>query len=399
MDKPEYCPNCGNKLGEQDYFCPECGRRLETDMAVTTAPVIDEHPQATVEMSNDNQSEDQSTQATQTDAFSDQPTPKKKKHRKGPIITIILLLVLVAGGYFAGNFYYGKERQVQALKDEATSGNTSKMKTVLVDANKKRLSDENIEDLKRLYLADGSDVKNINQQISGKQNNGMYSVVKDGKYFYIFDKYKISEKDKTLDISTNIEDPAFYLDWKQIAATRDGSQYKISHLKPGVYDLKIKGSKKSKEKQVKVTTDKKDNIAKLTVAKEKKKHKKKAKKDIETETSPNQVSHDSDEQRHDEAESKPTPTESTDSDDDSDSDSSDSNNSLVGHYSGSPDLELNADGTYTLGGKSGSYKVLQNSDGQVQLQFNQSGGGSIVESYDFDGNELYSEKYSQGWIK
>jgi hypothetical protein len=99
--------------------------------------------------------------------------------------------------------------------------------------------------------------------------------------------------------------------------------------------------------------------------------------------------------KHDRNTSADTDTD----DDDDDSSSSNSDSSIIGSYSGDPDLSLYSDGTYDLGDKTGTYTIVENNNGHVRIRYDQDGGGSITESYDYDNGVLHSSKYDTEWVK
>lgn len=415
MESTIFCPNCGNKIAEGEAFCGECGFNVEKFLAEQGKTVEnkslseDIHSNKsrdnTIESTKSDMGKSSPTESGQADIFKDaheainnnpkmpadeqstitaESTYPKRKNKRAPIIAVLLLVLIIGGGYYTGSKHYSKASQVSALRDEVTSGTTSKMKSALVDSDGKPLSAKQIDALKRLYLASPDATKNIEKEITADNTKDVFTVTTAGKYFGLFDKYKVKVTPKILFINTNIENPAFYINGKSIAATKASGEYRIANLTPGVYDLKIKGSDNSKAEQVNITPIKKDDTTQLLV-------KEKSRDDVSTSDYfsdassfvPNANIDDSSNQSN----SVPTKRPSVSS-----------SNSMYGTYHGSPDLTLNADGTYILGSKSGTYSMTKNGD-EVSITYYQNGGGSITETYDYDGSELYSDKYGQGWIK
>ncbi|WP_125770512.1 zinc-ribbon domain-containing protein [Companilactobacillus furfuricola] len=408
MESTIFCPNCGNKIAEGEAFCGECGFNVkkflaEQEKAVENGALSEdihtnESQGNASEPINFNMSKESQTSGIQADASMndsgksgiEQPTIPaeqtypKRKSKRAPIIAGLLLVLIIVGGYYAGSKHYSKASQVSALRDEVTSGTTSKMKSALVDSDGKPLSAKQIDALKRLYLASPDATKNIEKEITDNSTKDVFTVTTAGKYFGLFDKYKVKVTPKILFINTNIENPAFFINGKSIAATKASGEYRIADLTPGVYDLKVKGSDNSKSEQVNITPIKKDDTTQLLVKE----------KSHDDEPTSDYLSHASsfvsnanvdDSSNHANAIPAKKPSGS-------------SANSMYGTYHGSPDLTLNSDGTYTLGSKSGTYSMTQNGD-EVSITYYQNGGGSITETYDYDGSELYSDKYGQGWIK
>ncbi|WP_125709928.1 zinc ribbon domain-containing protein [Companilactobacillus zhongbaensis] len=418
MGSTSFCPNCGNKIVTDEAFCGECGFNVKKFLAEQVKSVTNEtypediHTEVKSESVDDSVSkpvgsnlsdnlsettfEDENVRNYQETTQVSQPASNyqstadnqmskpRKKSKKAPIlITALLLAVVIGGGYFVGTTHYSRASQVTALKDEVTSGKTSKMRAALVDANGKPLSNSQIDALKRLYLSSPDATKKIEQEIDGRSKD-IFTVTTSGKIFGLFDQYKVQVTPKILFIDTNIENPAFYLNGKSIAATHTSGEYRISDLTPGVYDLRIKGADDSKTEQVKITPFRKDDTTQLLVEK---KSVDNSEDYSDSETSTDQVNFEDERPARTTPAPEPArrPTPST-------------TNSMYGTYHGSPDLTLNSDGTYTLGSKSGTYSMSQNGS-SVSITYYQNGGGSITESYDYDGSELYSDKYGQGWIK
>ena len=320
------------------------------------------------------------SQVTKNNVLNDKPTSNQPKKKNKGLITVIVIVILLIVGYFVGNMYYSADRQEQRLKDEVTSGTTSRMRASLVDNEGQQLSDSNVGALKRLYLKNSGTVRNIESQISANQSSNVFSLKETGKYLLAFPKYKLLVKDRTLIVNTNIGNPTFFVDGKSVSSKAEEGAYKISKLTPGVYDVKVENAKKSSEtktKQVAISVDNEDTSVEFNVKKVKK-----APKVI------TKVIHEKDDDNDD--------TDTYSDEDDSDDSS---NDSLIGKYTGSPDLALYSDGTYDLGDKTGSYDILENNDGHVKIKFNQDDGGSITESYDYSDGELHSSKYDQSWYK
>lgn len=357
MNKLDFCPECGTKLTDSDEFCPNCGLDLKKYVQENVKPEAEK----VVE---------------QPKVQKSQPVAPKKKNHFMPIIILVIILI---AGYFGGKMYYSQDRQEQTLQDEVTSGKTSRMQAALVDEKGKSLSTDQVAALKRLYLKEGAVIRDIESQISANQSNQAFQVKQTGKYFMLYPKYKISVKTRGLAVETNISNPSISVDGKSVAVKSSNGEYKVSNLTPGVYDVKVVNSKKSsesKQEQIIIGTDNKEASIEMNIQK--------------AEEAPKvitKVVHDRD-----------TTSSDTNNNDTSDNSSS-SDNSLVGRYEGSPDLALYSDGTYDLGGKSGTYDIVENNNGHVKIRYNQDGGGSIVESYDYANGELHSSKYDQSWYK
>ncbi|WDT65643.1 zinc-ribbon domain-containing protein [Companilactobacillus crustorum] len=379
MDELEYCPNCGAKLDKESDFCSNCGLDLKKYLAENSEERPDKNEKKSEPVKkNNNISKDNQT-------VNKEPKFAPKKINKKPnnkIIGCIILVIILLAAYFLGNMYYSENRQAQKLQSEVTSKSSSQMKSALVDENGKQLSSNQISSLEQLYLNDKKVLKEIQVQINDSQKDNTFSLKKTGKYFMIYPKYSVAMKSKSLDISTNISNPTFYIDGESVVAKAVNSEYHIDKLTPGIYKLKITNAKKTSETKTKTIKVGINNSVINTNINVKKPAKKStvvkndtvAKSDVDNSRNKNE-------------------------EEDSDDSSTSSDTSLVGKYTGDPDLALYSDGNYDLGDKSGTYDILENNDGHVKIRFNQDGGGSIVESYDYTDGELHSSKYDQSWYK
>lgn len=392
MEISKFCPNCGQEFTPGDTFCGNCGQDLQG--LLDSAPVEQiEADSATISdpadfsnISTNLMGQNEEPQVTPNTA---QPIVAKKSKAAPVIISLLVLAAVLAGGYYAGSNYYSQSKQAATLRDEAVSGNSAKMKQALIGTDGKSLSTAQIDALKRLYLKDPQATKEIERDINNNYTQSIFAVKQTGKIFGIFNQYKIQVKAKTLFIDTNITNPAFLINNKNVSATHVAGEYRIAQLTPGVYDLKVDGSSDSKAKQVQVSAAIKDDTAELNVEEKSETDDffaTDSNSDADTGTQDDSESTDnSNSESSTKSNVKPAPA-SVDSD------------SMVGTYHGSPDLTLNSDGTYRLGSKSGTYTI--DKDGSsVDITYHQNGGGTITESYDYDGSELYSPKYSQGWTK
>lgn len=389
MGKLEYCPNCGHKIEPDNDFCPNCGFDIKKFIEENKEESAEEK---SVESSPEPTPDSQATEprpAQQTDSQPDQSSNQPPKKHNKALWWIVGIIIVLLGGYLLGNWYYGKNRQVQNLQDEVTSGKTGEMKLALVDENGNTLSTKKIGALKRLYIKDSSAIQKVRNQINSNDEDNSFSVQESGKMLGIFKKYKVRVRNQELSIDTNIDNPTFTVDDKSVAARVDGDEYKLSDLTPGVYDITVKSRNKSdqdKSKQVTIHIGDDDNEVTMNVEKIK-----------QTITKDND---DKDNDREDDNDSDDLDTnDSDDTEDSNDNDESSSSDSLVGDYTGDPDLSLYSDGSYQLGDKSGTYQVVNRNGNHIQIKYNQSGGGSVTESYSFDGTELYSSKYDESWYK
>jgi len=382
MDKLDFCPNCGNHLDSGGEFCPNCGfnlKKYESENKSISKTNIDKRK---IPVKN----YDIKYHSIESDTKLDKKNvPNHSKKRKVGFILISIVAILLVAGYFGGKVYYGENYQAQRLREEVTSGTSSKMKAALVDSDGKQLTTGNISALRRLYLKDSSMIRQIESQINVNQSNKVFSLKKTGKYLMFFPKYKVMIRNRSLNINTNIGNPTFFIDGKSVPDKVENGKYKISNLMPGFYDVKVENSKESNEtktKQVVIGIDNDDKSVEFEA--------KKVEKPAKVIT---KIIHEKDE---DNTTSNVNDTLVADSKEPSTISSKDS---LIGEYTGNPNLTLYPNGTYELGDKNGTYDILEDDNGHVKIRYNQNNGGSIVESYYYSDGELRSSKYNQSWYK
>lgn len=322
-------------------------------------------------------------------ASNQNPAPKRKSYRG--LNTIFILIILLVAGYFWGNWYYGLNHQTKMLEEQVTSHDNDKMKNALTDENGQPLTDSQIGALQILSISKGETINKISQQIKSHQSGTNFSVQQVG-HMLVFPKYKVVVKSRDVYVSTDIKNPKFSISGKSVSAKSYYDEYKLTGLTPGKYKLKVKNESgsKSKTKSITVGVEGNDNDVMMNTG------------------SSDSDSDDTDTDTDNESE----PTNSTRDDTDSSSSSTDTkpseanpahgtgeNSGVVGDYTGDPDLSLNSDGTYTLGSKSGTYSVVENNNGEVKIRYNQDGGGSVTETYSYDGDTLHSDKYDADWVR
>ncbi|MQS89668.1 hypothetical protein FHL04_07540 [Lactobacillus salsicarnum] len=311
------------------------------------------------------------------------------------LIVVGTLLVL----YLLGFWFYGQNRQVHSLEDKVTSGDVGQMRKALVMQDGSQLTEDQVDSLKRLYTKDDSTVSKIRTQIQANDQSKTFSVVQQGRYMLLYKKYKILVSTKNVAVQTNITNPSFTVNGKTIAAKSFNDEYTLPEMTPGVYDVKAKSSTKSKQskfKQVEVGIDGSTSDVQMNV----KKAKKDKSSDDDTDTSSDNSDNGGDISEGS-SDNGGGSSSSSSSNNSSSSSSSSSDSDLLGDYEGEndDDLSLYSDGTYQLGDKSGTYKVISNNGDHVRIQYNEDGGGSVTESYGWDGDNLFSNKYNETWSR
>lgn len=164
--------------------------------------------------------------------------PIKNKKRK-IILSIVLAIMILIFGYFEGSWYYGKERQLDNLADNLTSGVPAKMSKSVVTADGKSITDKKLEPLKRLFNKDNNATAQIKTIIEHESSYSNFQVVRAGRYFGVFPRYRIALKKRNILVETDLNKPIFKIAGKNIAAKKSGDEYYLKKSYPGLYSVDV----------------------------------------------------------------------------------------------------------------------------------------------------------------
>ncbi|WP_125566760.1 hypothetical protein [Companilactobacillus insicii] len=165
---------------------------------------------------------------------------KKIIERKYPIILITITTVIIMFTmYMIGVSHYSRERQLDTLASNITSGVPSKMSKVLVTPNKERISEKELEPLQKLQASDEKTNGQIKTIVEHESSYSNFRVIKVGKYWGIYPKYKIELRKRNIVVETNINNPIFKINNKIYKAKRNGTEYYLIKSIPGSYPVKV----------------------------------------------------------------------------------------------------------------------------------------------------------------
>lgn len=365
-----FCPNCGTKVKQSDTTCPNCGFDI-----------------ATFNLQKNNLNVTNNSQTTDSTVVK-----KKKKHH--PFLWILLILILlIGGGYLAGSTYYSKESQTSKLARDMSSGDTSRMESAAVDENKNKIDDDDLEPLEALFLQKPSQKRVVKRIIQNGSANTNFDVVKTGRYWGIFPKYRVQLKKQSIKLDTNVDDPTFSLNGNDVAYSHNASGYTLSPHLPGVYTVKIESltNDKSVSKRITIPLAGEPEYNSLDVKVKKKTKKKTVKKTT-----------DADENKKD---------NETDSDEDEDDDDNNDNvdkDELLGTWKNSDNdtsLIFNSDGTYETTDNSGesvnngTFTINLIHNKTIYVTFQSESGDNTTDSFTVNDDSLYQEGQNIHWTK
>ncbi|MGE1011233.1 TcaA 3rd/4th domain-containing protein [Bacillus wiedmannii] len=182
------CTKCGTQLEDGVQFCQSCGRKRES-LAV------------------------------------------KKKMSSGTKVSITiltLLAVVIVGLYLYGSSYYKQAAQVDRIITILQERNGEKLaEIVTADDPSVTVTRESLMPLFSYIKENSSYVNELKEQlrIGEKQGNGIeradFSLTKDGKYFFLFDRYKLKAKTYYTTLLTNEKGTSLKMNGKEIDKTDD----------------------------------------------------------------------------------------------------------------------------------------------------------------------------------
>ncbi|MFA2565807.1 TcaA 3rd/4th domain-containing protein [Bacillus wiedmannii] len=182
------CTKCGTQLEDGVQFCQSCGRKRES-LAV------------------------------------------KKKMSSGTkvgITILTLLAVVIVGLYLYGSSYYKQAAQVDRIITILQERNGEKLaEIVTADDPSVTVTRESLMPLFSYIKENSSYVNELKEQlrIGEKQGNGIeradFSLTKDGKYFFLFDRYKLKAKTYYTTLLTNEKGTSLKMNGKEIDKTDD----------------------------------------------------------------------------------------------------------------------------------------------------------------------------------
>lgn len=191
------CAKCGSQVMDGVQFCQKCGARR------------DEHQRV----------------------GNEKETQIRKKMSKGKkiwIVLVILFIVGFGGAYLYGTKYYSAEAQIDRMVTILQDRDTEKFIDIVTTDDPQFVVDK--ESVRPLfsyikeYPSYVNDLKASIQQQKKKQNDVEkvdFVLTKDGKYLFLFDRYKLKAKTYYATLLTNEKDALLKINEKELDKTTD----------------------------------------------------------------------------------------------------------------------------------------------------------------------------------
>ena len=234
----KFCTKCGNEVTEEKLFCTYCGNDLRTKPTNKTEPIHNAN--------------------LDTIQPGELHAPNLKLSKKSKIImsSFIILVILIFAIIKVGNSLSDPNKVVTRFKQDVASNNVSDLSKILY-CNDPRLKvdSKNIAPLISYYKSNPANfnkiIENLNDDafktnsinpkdvdsVSTEPSN-VLTLIKAGKNFLIFPKYKISIKPSFINITTTVKDVTFSINNTQIGKSdTDSSTKQFGPYIPGNYSI------------------------------------------------------------------------------------------------------------------------------------------------------------------
>ncbi|MGF9962856.1 TcaA 3rd/4th domain-containing protein [Bacillus rhizoplanae] len=192
------CTKCGLQLGDGQQFCQRCGAKYEESENVSNE--LEPHMQKW----------------------------KKSKGNKVLLGIFIVFIACIGGAYLYGTKYYSAEEQIDRILTILQERDAEKfIDVVKTDDPQFVVNEETVKPLFNYikeYPSYIKDLKSSIQQQKKKQNEVEkvdFVLTKDGKYFFLFDRYKLKAKTYYVSLLTDEKDVVLKMNGKEIDKTDD----------------------------------------------------------------------------------------------------------------------------------------------------------------------------------
>lgn len=171
------------------------------------------------------------------------------KYKYRIIFGTVIIIILLFSGYLMGVSHYSKDRQLDVLANDITSGSVNKMSSAVVASDKQPVSKAELQPLKKLLTKDQKTSGQIKTIIEHESSYSNFRVIQVGKYFGLYPKYKIELQKRNIVVETNIRKPIFKVEDKLSSSKKDGSEYYLKKSIPGSYSVNVSNQSGSYKKK------------------------------------------------------------------------------------------------------------------------------------------------------
>ncbi|MGN1272733.1 MAG: zinc-ribbon domain-containing protein, partial [Lactobacillus sp.] len=216
-----FCPNCGHPLKPGAEFCSNCGYNLKTKQVPKSVP----QPQT-------------------NNVPSSQPVQHKPmKTSTKVLLSIIGVLVVALIGFYAwGSSYYSMDNQVDRITSKLPDPSQDLSPYVTADSASVKVTKDAVKPLQEYYKEHQPAVTKLNSNLKADIGNSNISLVKNGRYWLLFPKYKLQVKTYQPQIVTNHANSVVKVNGQNIGSLSKNSKgyyKKMGLIFPGKYHVVV----------------------------------------------------------------------------------------------------------------------------------------------------------------
>lgn len=261
----KYCNHCKKEYPEDQNFCETCGEQLIDKEKIKNNEIVcpncGKENQATARFCEFCGENLQGNRAQETKSEPSKFVLAYRAHKKLYnilLIAVLTLLVVGVGLYKYGENYYSKENQIKRYEDLLAENDPEKLADTVVSSDKNfKPTAENLGAFTS-YMKDNQDYSSYISKNLANENDSSQDlyIKKDGKYFFLFDKYDLVLQPFYFDVATNVEDMELAVN-DETEGVSDSQDYnwKVGPLAPGSYQLDASFENNGNDEQIEQKVD------------------------------------------------------------------------------------------------------------------------------------------------
>lgn len=238
----KFCFNCGTEVKADVDFCPNCGANLRKhDIKSNVDNTTLNSKSQSVQIPK------VQPQKTQTVNAIHQAKPLDKK-TKAIYAGTAVVAVVILGGFFFGKSYYSKENQISRISELIKNPQKSGLSQYVIASNSDiKPTDAKLKPLQTYFHNNSNEANKFISSLNGNiaSSNTGISLVEDGKYFFLFPKYKLSCPTYDANLYSNHKGTSVYVNGKSygtLSGSNGDYSKKLSNLFVGQYKLNAKAT-------------------------------------------------------------------------------------------------------------------------------------------------------------
>ena len=217
----KFCWNCGFENEENARFCEECGK----DLTLETIDRVEERA-----------SED----TTQTLVIK-APRKSLSRNQKRGLLAVGIVVAMIFGIYSYGKHYFGYDQQVARIVETIKTKDPEQWSKIMISNDPSyKVTAKSLKKMTDYYKVDAQkeNFSALVQSFTSRMYDEVdFSIVQEGKSWFVYDRYVLELKPVYLTIETSQEDVVVEVDGKK-EGEESVSITKVGPLTPGNYEIK-----------------------------------------------------------------------------------------------------------------------------------------------------------------